>query len=106
MRSHTHPQLDSLPNSCAWCKPKPKSTNNCLSPPISQNTPASISSILPQSSSDLDTDHGDMIDETMKHVTHTINQTLLTSNVSSTTTNKASNDPPIKIYQAYNPSKT
>ena len=71
----------------------PKATNNCLPPLISQNTPTSISSISPQSTSDLDTDHGDMIDKTIKHVTHTINQTLLTSNISNATDNKASNDP-------------
>ena len=48
----------------------PKATNNCKPPPINQSTPTSISSISPQSSLDLDTDHGDMIDETIKHVTH------------------------------------
>ena len=35
-----------------------------------------------------------MIDETIKHFTHTINQTLLTSNTCNTCTNKVSNDPP------------
>ena len=72
----------------------PKATNNYLPPPISQSTPTSICSIWPQSSLDLDTDHGDMIDETIKYVTHTINQTLLTSNASNTNTNKVSNYPP------------
>ena len=71
----------------------PKATNNCLPLPIIQSTPASITSISPQSSSDPDTDHGDMIDDTIKHVTPTINQTLMTSNVSNTCTNKTSNDP-------------
>ena len=33
-----------------------------------------------------------MIDKTINYVTHTINQTLLASNVSSATANKASND--------------
>ena len=80
----------------------PKATNNFLPPLISHSTPASISSILPQSSSNLDTDHGDMIDETIKHFTHTINQTLLTSNVSSATTNKVSNDLPMRACQTYN----
>ena len=71
----------------------PKATNYCLLPPISQSIPASFSSISPQSSSDLVTDHGDMIDKTIKHVTHIINEILLTSNVSNTTKN-ASNGPP------------
>ena len=33
----------------------------CFLPPINQSTPASIRSILQQSSSDLDTDQGDII---------------------------------------------
>ena len=82
-----------------------KAINNCLPPPISQCTLASISSISPQSSSDLDTDHGDMIDETIKHITHTTNQTLLASNIGNTTTDKASSDPPMTISQTYNQSK-
>ena len=72
----------------------PKATNFHFPAPIRQSTPASISSISPQSNSDLDTDHGDVIDEAIKHVTRTINQTLLTSNVGNTSTNKSSNDPP------------
>ena len=50
----------------------PKTTYICLPLPINQSTLASITSISPQSGSDLDTDHGDMIDETIKHVTQTI----------------------------------
>ena len=46
-----------------------------------------------------------MIDEIVKHVTHTINQTLLTSNISNATTNKASNIP-MTIHQTYNQPKT
>ena len=71
----------------------PEATNNCHPPPIRQSTPASISSISTQSSSDLDTDHGDMIDKTIKHVTHTTYQALLTLNISNTTSNKASKTP-------------
>ena len=48
----------------------------------------SISSISPQSSSELNTDHGDMIDETIKQFTQTLNQTLMASNQHSTNTNK------------------
>ena len=40
----------------------------CLPPPINQSTPASVSSILPQSSSDLDTDQDEFIDEKIKQV--------------------------------------
>ena len=72
----------------------PKATNNCIPAPVNQSSPASISPISPQSRSDLGTDHGDMIDETIKHVTQTIEQTLLTSNVSNTSTNRICNDPP------------
>ena len=35
----------------------PRATNSYLPPPLNQSTPASISSISPQSSMDLDTDH-------------------------------------------------
>ena len=61
-------------------------TTNHLPPIISQSTPASINSISPQSRSELDTNHGDMIDETIKHVTQTHNQILMTSNQHSTNT--------------------
>ena len=37
----------------------------CLPPPINQSTPALVSSILPQTNSDLDTDQGEFIDETI-----------------------------------------
>ena len=67
-----------------------KITNTFLPPPINQSTSGSISSILPQSSTDLDTDQGDITDETKKQVTQSINQTLL---VVSSTTNIAPNDP-------------
>ena len=95
MRNHTCPPLDSLPQAqlVHGAIKNPKASNNCLPLPISQSTPASISSISPQSSSDLDTNHADMIDKTIKHATHAITQTLLTSNVSNTSTNKASDNP-------------
>ena len=53
-----------------------KSTNH-LPTPLGQSTPASISPVSPQSSLELDTDHGDMIDETIKHMKQTLNQTLI-----------------------------
>ena len=54
--------------------------------------PTSVSSISPQSSLELDTDHGDMIDETIKHVTHTHNQPLK-AKACKTNTNKDSSNP-------------
>ena len=63
------------PNNVHRTIQNPKATNNCLPSPIYQSTPSSISFFLPQSSLDLDTDHGDMIDEIIKHVMQTINQT-------------------------------
>ena len=68
-------------------QPKTQNTNH-LPPPISQGIPASIRSISPQSSSELDTNHHDIIDETIKHVTQTLNQTFMTSNPCNTNTNK------------------
>ena len=56
--------------------------------PHKSEYPVSISSISPHSSLELDTDHGYMIDETIKHVTHTLNQTLMTSKPCNTYTNK------------------
>ena len=51
----------------------PKPNTNDLPNPVSQSAPASICPTSPQSSLELDTDHGDMIDETIKHVQHTLN---------------------------------
>ena len=53
-----------------------KHNGMCLPLPIHQSTPASVSSILPQSSSDLDMDQGDIIDETIKQIAQRVNQTL------------------------------
>ena len=58
-----------------------------LLPPINQSTPALVSSLLPQSSSDLDTDQGDIIDETIKQVTQSINQMLLKTSTGNSTSN-------------------
>ena len=79
MKSHTCPLLDCLPPGPAHvhgATQNPIATCNYLPPPISQRTPASISSISSQSSSELDTDQGDMIDKTIQHVTQTLKQTL------------------------------
>ena len=49
----------------------------CLPQPINQSTPVLVSSISPQSSSDLDTDQSDIIDNTIKQVARSVNQMLL-----------------------------
>ena len=59
-----------------------------LPTPLSQSTSASISPVSPQWSSELDTNHGDMIDETIKLVTQTLNQTLIMPNPCNTKTNR------------------
>ena len=59
----------------------------CLPPPINQSTPASLSSSPPQSSSDLDTDQGVIIDETIKQVAQSVNQMLLKTIIGNSTNN-------------------
>ena len=59
----------------------PTPTNKSLPPPIHQSILEAISSISAQSSSELDTAQGDVIDETIKHVTHKLNQTILTPDI-------------------------
>ena len=49
----------------------------CLPPPVNQSTPALVISISPQSSLNLETDQGDIIDETIKQVAQSVNQMLL-----------------------------
>ena len=81
--------MKSQHNPIKWPSPGPthvhsatqnlKSTNH-LPTPLSQSTPASISPVLSQSSLELDIDHGDMIDETIKHIAHTLNQSLIMPN--------------------------
>ena len=66
----------------------------CLPPPVNQSTPASGSFISPQSSSDLDTDQGDVIDETIKQVAQLVNQMLLKTSTSNPINNLTQNDPP------------
>ena len=58
----------------------------CLPPPINQSTPALVRSVSPQSSSDLDTDQGESIDETIKQVAQSVNQLLLKTTTGSSTT--------------------
>ena len=48
----------------------------CLPPPIHQSTPVPVSSILPQSNSNLDTDQGEITDETIKQVMQSVNQMI------------------------------
>ena len=53
---------------------------------------SSVSSILPQSSSDLDTDQGEIIDEAIKQVTHSVNQMLLKTSTGNSTINLTLSD--------------
>ena len=53
-----------------------------------------MSTILPQSSSDLDTDQGEIIDEMLKQVVQTFNETLMMTTTSKPTSNLNSNKTP------------
>ena len=59
-------------------------TNDSLPPPIHQSTLEAIGLISAQSISEMDTDQGDMIDETIKYVMHKLNKTILTPDTSIT----------------------
>ena len=63
------------------------------------STPALVSSILPQSSSDLDTDQGDIIDEILKQVAQSVNQMLLKTSTGNPTSSLTQNDPHMTIMQ-------
>ena len=64
--------------------------NICLPPPISQSTPALVNTILPQSSSDLDTDGVKSLMNYSKNV-QIFNQTLLMTTTGNPTSNLYSN---------------
>ena len=85
------PSIRQPPQSQYMCmmqfKIKKKVNGICLPPPINQSTPALVSSMLPQSSSDLDTDQGEFIDETIKEVAQSVNQMLLMSTTGNPTSN-------------------
>ena len=53
-----------------------------------------VSSILPQSSSDLHTDQGDIIDEKIEHVAQSVNQMLVKTSTGNPTSNLTQNDSP------------
>ena len=59
----------------------PTTTNNSFPPSICQSTPEANSPTSAQSSSELDTDQGYMIDETIKQVMHILHQTILTCDI-------------------------
>ena len=71
----------------------------CLPLPVNQSTPALVSSISQQSSSDLDTDQGVIIDETIKQVIQSVNQMLLKTNTSNPISNLTPNIPHMKKLQ-------
>ena len=66
----------------------------CLPPPMNQSTPALVSSILPQSSSDWDTDQGDIKDEAIKQVAQSVYQMLLKTSTGNSTSNITPSDFP------------
>ena len=63
-------------------------------PFISQSTPVSISSISPKSSLELDTEHGNMTDEIITHITHIFKQILMAPNQHNINKNEDPIDPP------------
>ena len=58
-----------------------------LPPPISQSTPASVNTISPKSSSNLDKDQGEAINETLRKVVQTFNQIMLMTTAGKPTSN-------------------
>ena len=65
---------------------------NCLPLSIYQSTPALVSTLSMQSSSDLDTDHDKIIDEMLKQVAQTVNQRLLKTTTGSPASTLDSSD--------------
>ena len=78
-----------------------KANGICLPPPINQSTPALVSLVSPQSSSDLDTDQGDIIDETIKWVAQSVNQMLLKKSTGNPTSNLSQNNPHMTEFQTH-----
>ena len=79
---------------CAWCNSKFKLNGMCLPPHVIQGTPASANSILPQSSSDLDTDQDDIKDEKICQVAQSVKQMLLKTSTGNSVSTLTQNDPP------------
>ena len=97
MRNYTCPPLDSHPQAQYVCMIQfkiQKGNGICLPLPINQSTPVSISSISPQSSSDLETDQGDIIDEKVKQIAQSVNQMLLKTSTGNPSSNLTQNDLP------------
>ena len=61
----------------------------CLPPPVNQSIPALISSFLPQSSSYVDMNQGNIIEETIKQIAQSINQMLLKASTTNSPQNNA-----------------
>ena len=76
--------------------------NICLPPPINQSSPASVSTVLPQSGSDLYKDWGKIIDGMLTQVAQTVNQMLLKTTTGSPTSNLDLNDTHMTILQTDN----
>ena len=83
-----------------------KVNDMCLPLPLNQSSLVLVSSISPQSSSDLDTDQGDIIDETIKQVAQSVNQTLLKTSTSNPISSLTQNDAHMTILQTGSQSMT
>ena len=65
----------------------------CLPLSINQSSPVLVSSIFPQSGSNLDTEKGDIKDETIKQVAQSVNQMLFMTSTDNPTSNLTQNNP-------------
>ena len=83
MRSQAHPPLNNLPqpNQSANLMDNLTTVVDSLPHPHFRAPQRPLVQSKHNLSSDLDTDHGDMMDETIKQVRHKFYQTILTSDV-------------------------
>ena len=77
-----------------------------LPPPINQSTPAPVTAISPRSSSDLDRDQGEAVDETLRKVAQMLSQPLLTTIGSTPNSNIGSNNDPYDKIMDRQPAST
>ena len=73
------PSIRPLPPGLVHVQNTFNNKNLSLLLPIDQSTPAPVTKISPKSSSDLDTDQGEAVDETLRTAVPMFNQTLLTT---------------------------
>ena len=80
--------------------------NISLLPPINQSTPALVTTISHKSSSDLDTDQNEALDETLRKVEQTFNQALLPITGGTSNSNIGSNNDPHEEIMDRQPAST